>query len=379
MKNIFSTKNKKQIFLCLLFTLFFSISFCQTKDATMIRYGLQKQEGKMLSAADHALKLCDSTQYMRGKYAVYEGLNNYYVSSGNLQAANTSKDSLLQIYKRLVTEETEARAAQYNIEFETAKKEKLIAEQDERLQKQRSATILLSLLAFTLLLAIYALYRNYKTGKMIAVNEAIQEQKDINVKAVFESEQAERIRIARDLHDSIGQKLSVLKMYLAGKDEHLARSPELLDETINEVRNISHNLLPEELNFGLLRAIRSDMDKLQEAGKIKTDLKTNGEDHLRSISLEISLNVLMIFRELLGNIVRHSRADALSVHLSASANELSLLLADNGRGLEEKQIAESKGIGWKNIYTRVNMLKGKIEIKKNIPSGNIVTLTVPFN
>ena len=341
-------------------------------------YAAEKEGNKMNAAAAYALKLCDSTQYLRGKYAVYQGLDNYYSSSKDLFKAGEAKDSLLSIYKRLTGEETEARTAQYNVEFETARKEELIHTQEAGLRRGRGITILLTMLAASLLVTLIALYRNYRTSKRIAVNCAIQEQKDINTREVFESEQAERIRIARDLHDSIGQKLSVLKMYITGEEDQQKRSPALLDETIQEIRNISHNLLPEELNFGLLKAIESDTGKLQETGKFRVTTGIAGKENFPLIPLPVSLNVLMVFRELLSNLVKHSGAEEIDIKISATEHLLSLIIKDDGSGVNKKLIAESRGIGWKNIFTRINMLKGSIDIADNEPSGNIITLQIPL-
>ena len=97
-------------------------------------YGYKNEENNMIATALYANQLCDSTQYLRGKYAVYDGLNNYYSNKKNWQQLAIVKDSMQQIYKRLINEETEAKIAQYNIEFETAKKEQLIATQKNKLQ-----------------------------------------------------------------------------------------------------------------------------------------------------------------------------------------------------------------------------------------------------
>lgn len=341
-------------------------------------YAAEKDEHKMNTVAAYALKLCDSTQYLHGKYEVYEGLNNYYGSSNDRLRSGEIKDSLLSVYQRLVNEETEARTAQYNVEFETERKEQLINAQEKDIRRGRGLTVLLSTLALSLLVTLVTLYRNHRAARALAVSRAIQEQTDINTRKVFETEQAERIRIARDLHDSIGQKLSVLKMYITGPEDHQKRSPALLDETIQEVRNISHNLLPEELNFGLLKAIRSDTDKLTASGKFHVTMHTEGEENISLIPLPVSLNILMVFRELTSNLVRHSGASQIDITVSAKENLLDLILKDNGSGINKKQIAGSKGLGWKNIFTRISILTGSIDIADNEPRGNIITIKIPL-
>ncbi len=340
-------------------------------------YGAQKQEAKMETMAAHAFMLCDSTQYLRGKYAVFEGLGNYYSTQKEWERAATVKDSMQSIYKRLINEQTESNIAEYNVAYETSKKEQLIFAQQNKLQKITYLSVILSLIALLLAISIFTLFRNYKAKRSIAISKAIQEQKDINVQTVFESEQQERIRIARDLHDSIGQKLSVIKMYLTGDESNFAKTPALLDETIQEVRNISHNLLPEELNFGLLKAINSDIEKIRQSGKFKVDVSID-EGAYKQIPLSASLNIVMVFRELLSNLVKHSSAEDITIIMTAANKVFTMQLTDDGNGINSEMIAESDGIGWKNIFARITMLKGNIVISGNEPHGNIVTIKIPF-
>ncbi len=340
-------------------------------------YGYKKEPIKMMAVAKHASILCDSTQYLRGKLAIYQGLNNYYDNSQQWQKLSVVKDSIQQINKRLLNEETIAKTAKYNIEYETNKKEQVIAKQQHDLQQARLLTAFAGMAAILLGLVIISLYRNYKTKKSIAVNAAIQQQKDANVQAVFESEQTERIRIARDLHDSIGQKLSVLKMYLHNRANDAEKTPLLIDETIQEVRNISHNLLPEELNFGFTNALKSDIDKLNEAHHFKINTIIE-EDDYQKISLLASLNILRVFRELLGNLVKHSEASEIGIHIFILNNNFHLQIKDNGVGISKNAIEESKGIGWKNIFARINMLKGEIKILPNVGTGSNVEIKIPI-
>lgn len=340
-------------------------------------YGYQNQPDKMMATARYAAQLCDSTQYLRGKYSIFEGLSNYYYNNKKWEQLAMVKDSMQQIYKKLVSEETEAKIAQYNVGFETAKKEQLIATQQNDLQKKTYIIGLISLVALLLAVSIFALYKSNKTKKEIAVNLAVQQQKDNNVQAVFESEQTERIRIARDLHDSIGQKLSVLKMYLHNRANDETKTPALLDETIQEVRNISHNLLPEELNFGFLNAIKSDVEKLSNTN-LFTINTTIDEGDYEKISLHTSLNIIRIFRELLSNMARHSKATNVFIQLNMAEKIFQLVLKDNGVGINKTATHESKGIGWKNIFARINMMKGSIDIVPNNPTGTTIKIIIPI-
>ena len=340
-------------------------------------YGYKKEPAKMMAAAKYASGLCDSTQYLRGKLAIFEGLNNYYTNSREWEKLSTVKDSLQHINKRLLNEATIAKTAEYNIEYETTKKEELITKQQFELKQARTLIGFACLLATLLCIVAITLYKNYKTKRLIAVNAAIQQQKDVNVQAVFESEQTERIRIARDLHDSIGQKLSVLKMYLHNRANDAEKTPALIDETIQEVRSISHNLLPEELNFGFINAVKSDLEKLNVTKYFKINTVVEEGDY-QKMSLLASLNILRVFRELLGNLVKHSKASEIFIHINIIKNDFHLQIKDDGIGISKHTVEESKGIGWKNIFARINMLKGIIQIEKNETAGSIIQIIIPI-
>ena len=340
-------------------------------------YGYKKEKEKMMAAAKYAFSLCDSTQYLRGKLAIFEGLNNYYTNVGQWEKLSVVKDSLQSINKRLLNEATIAKTAEYNIEYETNKKLELITKQQYELKQARILTGFACLVAILLCIVAITLYKNYKTKRSIAVNAAIQQQKDANVHAVFESEQTERIRIARDLHDSIGQKLSVLKMYLHNRANDAEKTPALIDETIQEVRDISHNLLPEELNFGFINAVKSDIEKLNVTRHFKINTVIE-EGNYQKMSLLASLNVLRVFRELLGNLVKHSKASEIFIHVNIIKNDFHLQIKDDGIGISKHAVEESKGIGWKNIFARINMLKGIIQIEKNETAGSIIQIIIPI-
>jgi signal transduction histidine kinase len=325
-------------------------------------YGMKNDPENMLHTASYADALCNSTQYLRGKYRIYEGLNNYYTGTKNWKMLSEVKDSLSQIYKRLISEETEAKIAQYNIEYETAEKQKVIEAQQYRLQKTRYIALFVGVISLLLAFVIFTSFKSYRHKKSIAVNVAIQNQKESNTQEIFKTEQKERIRIARDLHDSIGLKLSVLKMYLHNRENDAIKTPNLLDETIQEVRNISHNLLPEELNFGLISAIRSDIEVLKSAKKIKVNA-TIQDGRYEEFSMLSSINILRIFRELLANTLKHSKATEIMINIFITGEKLHFEISDDGLGIDKEAILKSKGLGWKNIFARIEMLKGKIEIE----------------
>ncbi|RYE12352.1 MAG: sensor histidine kinase, partial [Sphingobacteriales bacterium] len=192
-------------------------------------------------------------------------------------------------------------------------------------------------------------------------------------------EQKERIRIARDLHDSIGQMLSVIKMNISNIPESRTTTTtlELVDSTIAEVRNISHNLIPEELNFGLFTALEDMCDKINSSNT--TQVAINVPDEVREHQFEKTneLSIYRIVQEVLNNMVKHSQASLINLDVTRQGNGFNLAIKDNGKGFDTAQINRSKGLGWKNIAARVNMLDGKMQVRSESLTGTQIEITIP--
>lgn len=143
--------------------------------------------------------------------------------------------------------------------------------QELKLAKRNTLIITISFIALLSALIGYLLYNRYKIKQQALLAAEIVKQQEIATQSLFEGEQKERIRIARDLHDSLGQMLSVVKMNISSMDDIEVKNSlsshtaTLVDKTIEEVRHISHNLIPEELNFGLFSALESLCEKINNS------------------------------------------------------------------------------------------------------------------
>ncbi|GAA4448886.1 sensor histidine kinase [Rurimicrobium arvi] len=238
---------------------------------------------------------------------------------------------------------------------------------------------LMSLSLFALGATAYLYYRWLRRRKETQLQDAIAAEQKRATSALFEGEQKERIRIARDLHDSIGQLLSAVKMQLSaipsGK-EHYRTSLLLLDKTISEVRSISHNLIPEELSFGLIKAVQELCSQLEEAGQLSVvfsyshgQLKMDGHKHA-------ALSLYRIIQEVTGNMIRHAAASELKLSITETADETTVIISDNGKGFDIASLQHTSGIGWKNIRARVSLLNGNFTLQSG-PAGTLVNIHIP--
>jgi len=267
--------------------------------------------------------------------------------------------------------------------YETEKKEhqlklKSVEAKNQRNRNKVQILIFLGVVSIIIFISIFSFYRYKQIHKAQQIIEKGQQEK-ILFKAVMDSEGKERKRIAQELHDGLGQLLCTAKMNISSLDDVVLKSDnediaafnnsiELLDEAVAEVRNISHNLMPNALiDIGLVPAITELVKKINSAGKLKVDLKCT--DDIIKLDETEAIAVYRIIQEVLNNTIRHSEAKNVEIEFYQSEKKLILNISDDGKGMDVSKIKESKGIGWKNIYSRVSMLNGKIEIISEIGKG----------
>lgn len=300
-----------------------------------------------------------------------------------------------QQYKNsLITNDYNTKIAEAKTKYETEKKEienkKLVIENNlksaELIAKDsQQRTILLLFLASILIVIVVVTIVLYK--RKIANQKRIQEQEKLQFKAIIETEEKERIRIAKELHDGLGQLLSTAKLNVSGLEDSIEKEDtfllhnvsNLIDEAVTEVRNISHSMMPVALTkLGLKPALIELTRKINDSGKII--IKTTFDyDQLLHSSSSFEIAIYRIVQEILNNIIKHSKAKEVQISLIQQKENLSILITDNGIGFDVDKINDSKGIGWQNIFSRTSMLNGKIHITSSIENGTEIAINVPLN
>jgi two-component system, NarL family, sensor kinase len=250
-------------------------------------------------------------------------------------------------------------------------------------------------IAFVLLLAISFLVITFLTQRkkwqlFNEMGKLKEQQQNQLIEAAVRSEETERHRIAETLHDEIGAILSSVRLHFsninAGQlDERgkslLEKSKMLLDDGIQKVRTISHNLHSTLLKeFGLNEAIRNFLGKTVQGTLVKVETDLDSNYHIETA--ETDLGVYRIVQELTNNILKHAHADF--IHLSSQLKDglVELVIQFNGSGLSQEEFEEwrfrPEGLGLKNIQNRIILLKGMIQFEKNKKDNRII-LTIPVN
>ena len=196
----------------------------------------------------------------------------------------------------------------------------------------------------------------------------------------------ERSRLAQDLHDGLGGMLSGIKLNLSSingnlilpeKDANLfSKSIKQLENVIGEMRRIAHNMMPEALHkFGLNEAIQDYYNGLDEGSEMTMKFIWIGPQKLIEKSTEVSL--FRIIQELTNNAVKHSAAKNIFTQINKHDRGITLTVEDDGSGFNYEQNKNYKGAGLKNVKSRVDHLKGTLEIQTSSNNGTYISIEIP--
>lgn len=243
------------------------------------------------------------------------------------------------------------------------------------------------LMVVSILLAVIYNQRK-KDQHRKAVEQLREQQQNQLIEAAVRSEELERHRIAETLHDEVGAILSSAKLHLLGiksevldeRDQKLhEKGRELLNEVIQKVRGISHNLHSNILKeFGLNEAIRHFVKKVTQGTMMQAT--TALDDNYQTENAENDISIYRMVQELMNNILKYANATEFLISSTLEGNELNLVLFHNGDGLTQEQFEElrfrKEGLGLKNIQNRIILLKGTIHFTRG-GEGYRINIHVP--
>ncbi len=231
-----------------------------------------------------------------------------------------------------------------------------------------------------------------RTAELLEANAQLQASRAQLLRLAHHEQTAreeERSRLARELHDELGQDLTGLKMDLAWLQEHIDPTQEdllqrfeamfsLLDATIQNVRRIATELRPGILDdLGLLAAMEWLLEKFEERTAIRCQFTSNVE----KVALEADGTTVLfrILQEALTNVARHAGATQVEVSLDQGQDTISLRVQDNGRGILESEVAGSKSYGLLGMRERVQLRSGEFNIRGTPGQGTEVVIRLPLN
>lgn len=350
-----------------------------------------------LAAYNRGIDMANQYKYLSLLERLYDGRALLYENTGRFPAAYSDlktltgiRDSLFQKERQEIIHEMEARYQSTRKQQLIEEREATIARQEYQAARQRSLLIWTAITAggiiITILLGIAYLQQRRKALESKLQN--LEKEKELeNLKYIIEGEEKERSRLAKELHDGVNGSLAAIKLH-AGSERHLnepageviKKMLQQIDDVSNEVREISHNLMPDVITqHGLTDAISSYLTRIKNQNNIKIDFQYYGDIEETPVSYKTTF--YRIVQELMRNIIRHSGATECLIQLNRHEENISLVLEDNGNGFnvfEHSHAEKPAGIGLYSIYSRVNLLGGKIDIQSELNTGTAVHIDIPL-
>ena len=316
------------------------------------------------------------------KTGSFEAAYPYWVRYSEL------KDSLLNVERSEKVEELETRFRTAEQEKELAAKQSALALAQLKVENRNKWVIGLVSGLISLILLGTLLFQTYRRKIQDEKYAAVILERERGLRAMIQATEEERKRIAKDLHDGIVQTLTGLslrlqKQFVALKadteqQKKFQESQAMLNDSISEVRTISHQMMPRVLSeMGLIPAI----DDMLGKSLGNTDIIFEFEHHKvegERFAENVEVGLYRICQELVNNIIKHSEAKAVSVQLFRTSSHLVMVVEDNGKGFTFESTEDVNGIGLMNITSRAKAMKGEVNYQPSPKQGTVATIRIPL-
>lgn len=226
-----------------------------------------------------------------------------------------------------------------------------------------------------------------KIGFLITAKDITLQRQTENliIRTITDTQEKERQRFAKDIHDSLGQQISAIKFYIGTsvnivtdqrQKEILLKSNEALVRVLADMRNICFNLMPKTLeSFGLVEAVKELCNHATIPGELV--FKISGSVGFPSLDKSLEISVFRITQEFINNAIKHGKASKIDIDFSYTGQQAKITLRENGKGFNLNQVQASHGMGLKNVQSRVKAHNGSVQISSTPGKGTKYELTLP--
>jgi two-component system NarL family sensor kinase len=305
-----------------------------------------------------------------------ERLAELYEQQRDAEGALTAMRRYFAIKDSLFSERNNRTILELEKRFEVAEKDRAIAELGVQ-SARRQLYIWLSLGALVLVVVVGLLFHQMRQRKARAERDAaIIAEREAGLKAVFVATEQERGRLARELHDGIGQQLGGLKHRLEALKETAPVSDVIgiVDDTSREVRDLAHQMMPRALvRLGLVPALEEMVRRTFHGSPIKVAFEHFGMDG--KLPNDAATGLYRIAQELVTNVLKHAQATEVDIQLLRNKRHVVLMVQDNGVGFDPGR--KGKGIGLQNIADRSRALGGSVDVESSRGNGTLTTVRIP--
>lgn len=367
-------------------------------------YELSGRYKKAIEYINRYIEDAESNSKLLNTFQGYYKRSQYEAASNNYENAYNDLLFAIDVYDSIEVQKSVRQLNEFELKYETAKKEKEIlslqkenSEKALALEKRKSQTYLYGIIIAVLAFVLFLGYLGYRSKlKQQRRKERKYEQEMVALKhkqeadiysAMIEGQEKERKRLAIDLHDGLGGRLSGISLNLSklDKDEPnnypkkaLQKVIKDLDTSLSELRSIARNMMPETLmKFGLEAALKDYCSSMNNA-QTTTTLQFYGEEN--DIEIGQKVTIYRVIQELINNAIKHAKASEILVQFIRENDQIDITVEDNGVGMSEEVIEiGTDGMGLTNLRTRVAYLKGNLEFHSELNEGTTVNVNLNIN
>ena len=337
-------------------------------------------EGEKLFKSNLMLIQKDSNRISnKSKKNLYYIAHKLYKKQGNYQQALKYFEEANKIDKILYKKQSSFAIDVANVEYKMLEKEQQKTQAENAKSSLQVWFLWVSLIGLVVILGLVVVVflktrEQLRQTKELAI---VKQEKEKEIReTASNTQELERERIAKDLHDSVGTMLSLaclnVELYARSKQEdalHIALST--LQDTSQEVRRISHDLMPIALSkFGLVAALESLCVSIREP-----KISFSAIDMPEKISQNQEILLFRICQEAINNVIKYAKATEIFVQIQADESGTLLQIEDNGAGFDLE--TAQKGLGIKSMQSRAALLEGKLNIDSHVGMGTVITLECP--
>ncbi len=344
-----------------------------------IKLGHDKQAIKYLREAGENAR---QYQLEEQEERIHQHLTALYEEKGDYRNAYRHHQTQSRLKDKLINETSLKNINQLEVRYKTVEKDKelaqhqlVIVQQENKLKKKNTLIGSVGAGIFILATISVLIYKNNQQKQKLKdekIHNLHQQQELVRFKSVIEGEEKERSRIARELHDGIVGKISAVKLnFTAMQKRHqelidfhdFQQAMQQLDETIHEIRETAHNLVPESLvHTGLEYGLYNYCQNINRNLSFNLDFQVFGV--IPRFQADFELAVYRIVQELIQNIIKHARARNAIVQINYQNDLFSITAEDDGVGFNKNAIG-SGGIGLKNLRSRIKAFTGSIDVNSD--------------
>ncbi len=326
---------------------------------------------------------------LEGQQKALSSLQSLYAQTKDYQNAYAVSTQYTAVSNQILALQNQREVNELEAKYQTAQKEKQLLQQQQEVEKQKSAKVFLLIGFLVVLIPLVALMYVYyqKLQAQNALNksmerlnqqqiETLKKENELELlKAHIDGQEAERERIAKELHDSIGGNLAAIKLQLSSSGNmHVVQQ---VDDTYQQVRDLAHHLIPPKFSKGdFAELIAKYLQNFDISGKTAVSFQAFQRDELNAIPSDLKMEIYKMIQELMTNTAKHAHASCVEVQLMVLDGELQLIFEDNGNGFSANEV--TPGIGLRNLRERLRRCQGDMTLNTSPGKGTVIDIALPI-